>query len=277
MAEKSDKKDQKQPGVQSIRRAFTIVEAVALNPDGLNLAELSKLVGLHNSTTFHLTKTMVAMGILRQSEQAKTYHVGAHLFALARGASDEREFVRIGTPVIEALARETGENSHIAVRIPEGVVIIDKREGPSHVQMSERIGAMRPAHATAIGKAILAALTDEQLSAFLDTHELKTYTAKTITGRDRFLQEISQIRKNGIAYDDTEFNEEVRCLAAPVFDFTGRVVGSIGISGPIWRIGLQDLAKRSESVKNAAADLSARLGAVRTTTREHAGTLLAAP
>jgi IclR family KDG regulon transcriptional repressor len=260
MAEAKPKKDQKEPGVQSIRRAFTILEAVSLSPEGLNLADLSKKVGLHNSTTFHLTKTMAAMGILRQNEQTKRYHVGAHLFALAKGAADESELVRLATPVIAALARETGENSHIAVKIPEGVVIIDKHESTSQVRMTERIGATRPAHATAIGKAILAALTDEQLEVFMEEHELEAFTPKTITDPGLFLQEIQQIRKNGIAYDDTEFNEEARCLAAPVFDFSGTVVGSIGISGPIWRVGLQELPALGKSVKKAATDLSAKLG-----------------
>ncbi len=261
MADSKTKKDQKEPGVQSIRRAFTILEAVALAPEGLNLADLSKKVGLHNSTTFHLTKTMTSMGILRQNEQSKRYHVGAHLFGLAKGAADEAELVRLATPVIAELARETGENSHIAVRIPEGVVIIDKHESLSQVRMTERIGATRPAHATAIGKAILAALSDEQLAVFLENHDFEAFTAKTITDPDRFIREIEQIRKDGIAYDDTEFNEEARCLAAPVYDFTGTVIGSIGISGPIWRIGPDDLPMLSKSVRKAAAELSARLGA----------------
>lgn len=263
MAKKTENNNQKEPGVQSIRRAFSILEAVAVAPDGLSLAELSRLVGLHNSTTFHLTKTMTAMGILRQNEQSKTYYVGAHLFALARGAADETELIRLAAPVLEQLARETGENSHLAVRIPEGVVIIDKHEGTSQVRMSERIGSARPAHATAIGKAILAGLSDERLSAFLETNELEAYTENTITDRRRLLQEIAGIRESGLAYDDSEFNEEARCLAAPVFDFTGSVVGSVGISGPVWRIGLQELPKLGEAVKQAAADLSARLGTER--------------
>ena len=140
MTEAAAKKPKKEPGIQSIRRAFAILEAVALSPAGFSLAELSKRVGLHTSTTFHLTKTMVSMGILQQDEQTKAYHVGAHLFALARGAADETEFVRISSDVLAELAEMTGENSHIAVRIPEGVIIIDKHEGSSHVRLSERIG-----------------------------------------------------------------------------------------------------------------------------------------
>ena len=260
MNPKTSKKEPKEPGVQSLRRAFSVLEAVCLNPEGLNLAQISKAVGLHNSTTFHLIKTMVSLGVLQQDQRNKTYHVGAHLFALARGATDDVELARISAPILEDLARETGENSHIAVRTSEGVVIIDKREGSAQVRMNERIGAVRPAHATAVGKAILAGLSDEQLNAFLEHHELTEYTTKTITDSERLMLEIAQVRENGIAYDDAEFNEEARCLASPVFDLTGQVVGSIGISGPVWRIGLQNLPKLSDAVRRAANDLSSRLG-----------------
>lgn len=263
MAEEKETKTQKEPGVQSIRRAFAILEAICLSPAGVNLAQLSKAVGLHTSTTFHLTKTMVAMGILRQDEATKAYHVGPRLFSLAAGAADEMELVKLAQPMLENLAGTTGENSHIAVATVGGVVIIEKCEGSSQVRMNERIGAIRPVHATAIGKAILAGRSDEELEEFLRTHDLESYTAKTITDSDRLATEIQQARQNGIAYDDTEFNEEARCIAAPVFDFTGRVVGSIGISGPVWRVGLQDLPRLGEAVKQAATELSDALGHAR--------------
>ena len=77
MVKEASEKPQKEPGVQSIRRAFAILEAVALSPEGITLAQLSKMVDLHTSTTFHLAKTMVAMGIIRQDEDSKGYHIGA--------------------------------------------------------------------------------------------------------------------------------------------------------------------------------------------------------
>ena len=263
MADEKDTKTQKEPGVQSIRRAFGIVEAVCLSPSGINLAHLSKTVGLHTSTTFHLTKTMVAMGILRQDEETKCYHVGARLFGLAAGAADEMELVKLARPMLKRLAVATGENSHISVPTTDGVVIIEKCEGSAQVRMNERIGAIRPVHATAIGKAVLAGRSDQELEEFLQSHDLPSYTVKTITERDRLVAEIQQVRENGIAYDDAEFNEEARCIAAPVFDFTGRVVGSIGISGPVWRVGLQDLPRLGEAVKKSAAELSDALGHAR--------------
>src|SRR5882762_6933275 len=104
-----DAEDRQRSGVQSLGRAFAILEEVARHREGIGLAELSKLVGLHNSTTFHLVKTMVSLGYIRQEKDTKRYRVGRPLFALAASSLDEIEMVNVATPVLEDLARDTGE------------------------------------------------------------------------------------------------------------------------------------------------------------------------
>ena len=99
-----DAEDRQRSGVQSLGRAFAILEEVARHREGIGLAELSKLVGLHNSTTFHLAKTMVSLGYMRQERDSKRYRVGRPLFALAASALDEIEMVNLATPVLEDLA-----------------------------------------------------------------------------------------------------------------------------------------------------------------------------
>jgi DNA-binding IclR family transcriptional regulator len=252
--------DERQSGrVQSIERAFAILEAVARHRDGIGLAELSKAVGLHKSTTFHLVKTMVSLGYIRQMD--KTYRVGRPLFALAASALDEIELVSLATPVLEELSREAGETSHFAVRMGDSVVIIARTSGPSAFQLSDRAGIVRPAHATALGKVILAALRPEQLERFLQRTALAAFTPKTVVDPERLREEIEDVRRSGVAYDDGEFDAEVRCIAVPVHDFTGQVVGSIGISGPVWRLSIQLLPKRTEILQRAAERLSAQFGA----------------
>src|SRR5260370_30598010 len=107
-----DADDRQRVGVQSLGRAFAILEEVARHRDGIGLAELSKLVGLHNSTTFHLAKTMVSLGYLRQEKETKRYRVVRPLFAVAASALDEIEMVNLATPIMEDLSRQTGESSH---------------------------------------------------------------------------------------------------------------------------------------------------------------------
>jgi DNA-binding IclR family transcriptional regulator len=248
-------------GVQSLSRAFAILEAVARHREGIGLAELSKLVGLHNSTTFHLAKTMVSLGYIRQERDSKRYRVGRPLFALAASALDEIEMVNVATPIMEELSRETGESSHFAVRMGDAVVVIARTSGPGAFQLTDRVGVVRPAHCTALGKIILAALRPDQLKRFLERVELTPSTKKSITDPAVLLREIAEIRRDAIAFDDGEFNPEVRCMAVPIYNFTGDVVGALGISGPIWRMTDQILQSRAKAVKAAANRLSAEFGA----------------
>ena len=246
-------------GVQSLERAFGLLEAIARARQGIGLAELSKKVGLHNSTTFHLVKTMVALGYIRQ-DRDKRYRIGRSLFALAAGSLDEVELVSLAIPVLEDLTEATGESGHFAVRSGDAVVVIAKTSGSGAFQLTNRAGVTRPAHGTALGKVLLAALTPGQLDRFLQNHGLAALTPKTITEPELLRQEVREVARTGVAYDDGEFNAEVRCVAVPVHDFTGQVVGALGISGPIWRLSIPVLQKQTELVKAAARRLSTALG-----------------
>jgi DNA-binding IclR family transcriptional regulator len=251
----------KEPGgVQSIARAFAIAEEIARNREGISLAELSKRVGLHNSTTFHLVKTMVQLGYVSQLADSRKYRIGRRMFTLAAGALDEIELVSVATPILEKLTGDTGEYSHFAIRSGEQIVVVAKTAGTGIFQMVDRTGAVRPGHATALGKVLLAALSPPQLERYLDTSELRKFTAKTIVEREALLRELDEVRRKGLAFDDGEFDAEARCVAVPVHDFTGRVAGAIGMSGPMWRLSLQALQEKSKYVRDAAVALSAQLG-----------------
>jgi IclR family KDG regulon transcriptional repressor len=258
--EKVPDPDKERGGVQSIARAFAIAEEIARNREGIGLAELSKRVGLHNSTTFHLVKTMVQLGYVSQLADSRKYRIGRRMFTLAAGALDEIELVSVATPILEKLTGETGEYSHFAIRSGEQIVVVAKTAGTGIFQMVDRTGAVRPAHATALGKVLLSALSPSQIERYLKTCDLHRFTAKTIVEKEALLREIEEVRRKGLAFDDGEFDPEARCVAVPVRDFTGRVAGAIGMSGPMWRLSLQALQEKSKYVREAAVQLSAELG-----------------
>jgi len=247
-------------GVQSLARAFSIMEEIARNRDGIGLADLSKRVGLHNSTAFHLVKTLVSLGYVRQMKDSKRYRIGRPLFALAASALDEVEMVSLASPILEDLSRETGEAAHFSVRLEDAVVVLARTGGKGAFQLNDRAGAVRPAHCTALGKIMLAALVPDQLEQFLARAELKPLTAKSITSSDQLRREIAEIRRTELAIDDGEFDAELRCVAVPVRDFSGQVTGAIGISGPVWRLSIEALQKRARVVRAAADRLSAEFG-----------------
>jgi IclR family KDG regulon transcriptional repressor len=247
-------------GIQSLERAFAILEQVALHRDGITLAELCKRVGLHSSTTFHLVKTMVQLGYASQASETKKYKIGSKIFSLAAGALDENELANRVTPVLELLTERTGESSHFAIRSGDDIVIIARTSGTGMFQTIDRAGAVRPPNATALGKVLLAAMSPAQIERYLEKREFARFTPKTIVEREALLTELEQVRRDGIGFDDGELDAEARCVAAPVHDFLGRVTGAIGISGPMWRLSLQSLHEKSKVVRQSAAELSAELG-----------------
>jgi DNA-binding IclR family transcriptional regulator len=254
--------DEKQrAGIQSLGRAFAILEEIARHREGIGLADLSRLVGLHNSTAFHLVKTLVSLGYVRQDRDSKRYRVGRPLFALAASCLDEVEMVNVATPILEDLARESGESAHFAVRMGDAVVVIARTSGPGAFQLTDRVGVVRPAHCTALGKMILAALPEDEFERFLARAELKPFTERSITEAPALRREIEAVRRSAMAFDDGEFNAEVRCVAVAVRDFSGKAIGTLGISGPVWRLSIQALQSRARILQGAADRLSNELGA----------------
>lgn len=247
-------------GIQSIERAFSILTQIGQHDDGINLADLSKAVGLHTSTAFHLVRTMVELGVVRQAKGTKRYHLGRMIFSLAASSSSEVDLIATATPYLEALAQDSGEGSHFAMLSGDDVVIVARGAGTGAFQLVERAGGARPAHCTGIGKVLLAGMDDARFESWLRSAKLTALTEKSITDPSQMRLEVEQVRKAGVGYDDAEYNEEVRCVACPVYDFSGQVVGAVGVSGPIWRMNLQRMEHITQSVRQTAAQLSEDLG-----------------
>ncbi|MGH6663748.1 MAG: IclR family transcriptional regulator, partial [Pseudolabrys sp.] len=170
------------------------------------------------------------------------------------------EMMSLATPVLEDLSRETGESAHFSVRMGDAVVVLARTSGPGAFQLSDRVGVVRPAHCTALGKIMLAALAPDEFELFLARAELKALTPKSITSAELLRREIAEVRRAGIAFDDGEFDPELRCVALPVRDFSGQIIGAIGISGPVWRLSMEALHQRARKVAAAADRLSGEFG-----------------
>jgi len=236
------------------------MEEIARNRDGIGLAELSKRVDLHNSTTFHLVKTLVTLGYVRQLKDTKRYRIGRPLFALAASALDEVEMTSLARPVLEDLSREAGEAAQFSIRMGDAVVVLVRTSAPGAFQLTDRVGVVRPAQCTALGKIMLGNLAPEQLERFVARAEFKAYTQNSIVTAEQLHREIAEVRRTRMAIDDGEFDPELRCVAIAVRDFSGGVIGAIGISGPVWRLSIEILQKRARLVRAAANRLSAEFG-----------------
>ncbi len=245
--------------VQSIERAFLIIGTIAKSSEPPTLAEISKAIGLHTSTTFHLLKTLCHVGALKQDSD-KSYRIGSYIYGLAAGAMTEINLVNDALPQLHWLASETGETSHVAVMADNEVVILNRVEGKSPIKFSERVGSIRPAYCTAVGRALLAHLSEARFSEYMANTKFTRFTENTATSKDKIRTEIATVRAAGVAVEHCEFNSEIRCIAAPVRSFTGSVIAAIGISGPVWRVSTDDVESYKKQVLVAAQKLSEELG-----------------
>jgi DNA-binding IclR family transcriptional regulator len=246
--------------VQSLVRAFAILETVARSRDGIGLSELARALGLHVSTVFNLARTMTSLRYLDQSSEDRRYRVGRSLLSLGAGAVDDVLLINKARTVMEELSRASGESGTFAVWTGDDVVAMARSSGGGSFELSDRVGGVRPAHATATGKVLLAALPPERVEAYVRATGLVRLTARTIVDPRRLMAEVRRVRESDMAVDQGEYRDDVCCIAMPVRDFSGRVVGAMGLSGPAWRMTEETRAKKAILLGKAVKKLSHELG-----------------
>jgi DNA-binding IclR family transcriptional regulator len=157
-------------------------------------------------------------------------------------------------PFLYELAEATGEAAHVAVYAQGQALVIADVESNKTLRVASGIGRLSPLHCTAIGKSLLA------FSGVPVPDELSRETAHTIIDAEQLRIHLSDIRFQGYALDDEEYDDGVRCLAVPVYDYSGDAIATLGISGPTVRLPLESLPEFANAVKTASRRLSERLG-----------------
>lgn len=162
-------------------------------------------------------------------------------------------------PILEALSREAGETVHLCILEEDEVVYIDKVETTESVRMHSRIGRRAPVYCTAVGKAMLAHLPAEEQERILKATVFQRRTENTLASADALRVELAEIRRDGCSFDREENEAGVRCVAAPIFDYTGRAVAAVSITGPTTRMTPERARELAPAVKSAAGEISKRL------------------
>lgn len=217
-------------GVQSVERAFYLLELLANNGD-LSLTELSAFIELPAPTAHRFLKTLVSLGYVRQLPNRR-YGLGLGLVRLA-GRVDA-QFAPIAKPHLDALAKETGESANLAVLEGSMVVYIGQSPSPHPMRMFTEVGHRAHTHSTGVGKAILAQLTDDEVTRIIHMAGMPASTERTITDPDKLRSELNRIRRVGYATDDGEQEHGVSCYAVAVPDVP--ISMAISVSGPAFRM-----------------------------------------
>jgi len=259
-AKKSGRKKRSPYRVQVLDRTLGILETLSSHGPELTLVEVSDYLGLHKSTVHHLLMVLEQYRFIEKSPQNGKYRLGLKLFELGSKAVAHLDLRERARPVLERLVFETGETAHMCVLDQGEALCVEKVEASRTVRIPTTVGQRHPVHGTAVGKALIAFLAEEELESVIRGRGLRAYTRKTITTLAQLRDELQRVRERGYALDDGEIEEGLNCIGAPIRDYSGKVVAAISIAGPAFRLTDEKIPVLARSVIKAANQLSTELG-----------------
>lgn len=233
--------------IRSVTRAFAILEVLADREDDVSLTAIAAELGLAVPTAFRIMRTLVAAGYARHLP-SRRYGLGTRLIRLG-----ERTSQRLGTwvlPTLTWLVAELHETANLAVLDRDMVVYLAQVPSGYEMRMFAEVGHRVHAHSSAVGKAMLATMTDHEVRALLGRAGMPGHTPSTYVIEDDFLAELARIRSLGYAVDDGEQEIGVRCLATSIPGLSTRA--AISISGPSTRVPIAATARYTEVLTDAA-------------------------
>lgn len=247
-------------GARTLGRGLDILELLATASRAMGVTELGEQLGLDKSTVHRLLTTLVKRGYARQELHSRNYALGAQALVLCDAFQSQTGLQQICHPLLQEMTGITGETSHLAVLSGMNIVFVDWVSTPHVMGIRTVVGRSEPAHCTALGKAILAALPAEQKRDILQNVSFQAYTKHAPATIAEIEEDLKTSVTRGWTLDNEEFLSGVRCISAAVLDSTGYPVAAMGISGPATRMTMARCKKAGPQICAISHRASLMLG-----------------
>lgn len=257
------KKDDKikAQGNQSSVKLLKVFEHLILKREPQRLLDIARDLGMNSSTALRFLATLVNEGYVDQNEETLKYFPTYKICALASNVNNYVDIRTIARPYIEQLAKIFGESVCMAVEENMKSVYIEViRESNQSLMMVQSVGNAVPMHCTGNGKVLLLNYSEEDLDKLIRVEGLARYTENTFTSKWQLMEELKRIRERGYAYDQEERELGVRCVAFPIYNYTGKVVAGLSVTGPKNRLTDEMIAKRLDDFRRISLEISKKLG-----------------
>jgi DNA-binding IclR family transcriptional regulator len=242
---------------QSLDRALTLLGALAEGPKTLD--QLAETIGVHKSTVLRLLRTLESHRFV-QREGVRYYRLGTALFDLAHRSLEDRDVRRSVEPALRELNALTGHTVHLASYEDGEVVYIDKFESRHQVRMYSRIGKRAALHCTAVAKVLVSAFPDARRREIAASIDYVKKTENTILTPDAYLAELTTVAARGYAIDNSEHEDFIHCVAAPIRGARGEVLAAMSLSVPQVLLDLDGLLALVPDLLRAAEKASVECG-----------------
>lgn len=246
--------------VKSAHRALLILELLTAIESEATFTDIADRLGLPRSSVSGLLRTMTEAGWLQLDPRARTYSLGIRTLEAGNAYQRSFDLPTRALPIMTAVRDELNEVVQLSILDDRFNVYIAKVEGSHALRLASEVGRRLPAHATGLGKAILAYLDHADLIRRFAGVEFESYSANTITSMAALEAELRRVRRQGFAIDNEEYSLGVRCVAAPVRDHAGTVFCAMSVSAPLIRFDRSRRAQARDLILQATTDLSRILG-----------------
>lgn len=248
--------------VPPVTRAFKLLRHIAAGGRCRNAAATARELGINRTTLIRLLHTLEAEGIIESNDDGASWQLGVGMISLAAEALKSRDVTRIAQPIMARLAAQLNLSVHLGVLDGRDVVYLLRETPNSHLISNIREGSRLPAHATTIGRILLAHMPDRQLLDLYRDAELEAHTAKTPTSVTQLIAQVVDDRSHGVAWSKGNFEPGIGSCAAAIFDHRGHPVAGINVTGPENQFSADssNALEIEGALKAAAADISRGLG-----------------
>ncbi len=246
--------------VPSVERALAVLEFLAQSKRGFSISEISRRLALPKSSIHLILGTLERKGYLLKNLHTGRYCFGLKLVGLSRSALENLDLREEARPFLQALMEKNGLTVHLAVLERGEAVIIERAEPPGPIRMADWVGRRLDVNCTGVGKALIAFLSEVEFDRQVPTKGMPKHNSNTIVSVKELKRELVRVRELGYALDDEEDEIGVRCVGAPIFDHSGRVVAALSVAGTTAQVPLERVQAIGRAVRQAAAGISSCLG-----------------
>jgi len=246
--------------VQSLLRAIALLEILAEDDEGYRLVDLAARAGLSTSTTHRLLTTLEQKQFVQFSRDSSLWFVGVRCFSIGSAFPRRRNFATLALPHMRRLRDATGETVNLGLLDQGDVVFLTQVESRELMRAITRPGGRSPLPCTAMGQALLSAMSEGEIAEILKRHGLPRRTPNSIARPTLLHQVLDAARTHGYAVDDEENAVGLRCVAAVIFDEFRRPYAAISIAGPTVRVTPRRVPELGQQAIAAARDITEATG-----------------
>ena len=247
---------------RTLSRGLEMLELLSEHPDGMELHQIAKAMQMPKSSAFNLLHTLLSYKYVRKPDNSPRYQLGLRLFEVGSAAVNHVDVTSVIRQYMADISRSCNETMHCGILSGLDVLYIDKMESTQSIRMSSHVGVRMPLHATAMGKAFLACLTNDEVLSLYDGMELVALTPNTITHLSALLKQLEIIRQTGYATENQESNQNVSCIGVAIKGKDDRPAYALSISAPSFRMGENELAGYGQMLLRAQRKIQRVLRAV---------------